>query len=119
MRNSVLQIMQYAFDSCPIWLHWILRILDYFQTCTVSHLDMIWTAIVFMLKMNIVHIIGEMMGSSCVGMPLIISMLIVRNNHGLLLIFRSLLVLIREIKTVIAFSGSMSQFEAYLTYNRV
>ena len=93
--------------------------LDYFQTCTVSHLDMIWTAIVSMLKMNIVHIIGEMMGSSCVGMPLIISMLIVRNNHGLWLIFGSLLVLIREIKTMIAFSGSMSQFEAYLTYNRV
>lgn len=82
----------------------------------MSHRDIILTIIVFILNMNIIHIIGEMMGDSCVGI-LIIRVLIVGNNHGLGLFCRSLLLLIRMIKAMIEFSGTMSWFEACLAYN--
>ena len=90
-----------------------------FQTYTISHPNMILTTIVFILEMNIVHIISEIMGSSYIRMPLIIIMLIVCNNHGLRLVCSSLLVLIRKIKSMIALSSNMSWFETYLTCNRI
>ena len=85
-----------------------------FQTCTICYLNMIVTIKVLSLKMNVVQIIGKMMCGSCIRMPLVSSMLMASNKKSMRWTLRGL-ILVREIKTMIAFKFMMTRFEAYLT----
>jgi len=89
-----------------------------FQTCTISHLNMIMVVVIFIEQVNIVGIIVEMMGGSSIRMPLIISSVVTCSDYGLRLISRIALILIRKIKPVIALSSRMTWFKTYLTCNR-
>jgi hypothetical protein len=83
-----------------------------FRTCTISHLNMILVIFIFIEQVNIVGIIGEMMGGSS------ISSVVTCSNHDLRLVSRIALILIRKIKPVIALSSRMTWFKTYLTCNR-